>query len=84
MVRRGPRERRLASALVKLRMPSFDHGRISFFWALGLGLFIFLGAMSVGVSRPAALIFASLAAAAIYFYVRLYGEEELGRRGRRP
>ena len=66
---------------MKLRMPSFDHGRVSFFWALGLGLFIFFGSISVGVDRAVALIMAFLAAAAIYFYVRLFGEEELGRRG---
>ncbi len=65
---------------MKLRMPSFDRGRVSLMWALALGLFIFFGSVSVGLGRATALIVAFLAAAAIYFYVRIYGEEQLGRR----
>lgn len=60
-----------------LRAPSIDHGVASFLWAFGLGLFLFLGSLAVGVSAAVAFIVSALLAAAIFFYVRLYGEEEL-------
>ncbi len=63
-----------------LRPPSFDHGVVSFLWALGLGLFIWLGALAVGVSGLTAFVVGALAAGAIFLYVRLYGEEEPRRR----
>lgn len=59
-----------------LRPPSIDHGVISFLWAFGLGLFIWLGMLAVGVSGATAFIFAALCAAAIYLFVRVFGEEE--------
>jgi hypothetical protein len=60
-----------------LRPPSFDHGLISGLWAIGLGLFILLGSIAVGLDKAVAFIIAPLAAAAIYLYVRIYGEEDL-------
>ena len=63
-------------------MPSFDRGLTSFLWAFGLGLFLWLGMLSIGVSGATAFIFAFLAACVIFFYVRLYGEDEI-RRARR-
>ncbi len=60
-----------------LRPPSIDHGVVSFVWALGLALFIWLGAMAVGVSAATAVIVAALAGGAIFLYVRLYGEDPL-------
>ena len=63
-----------------LRPPSIDHGVVSFLWAFGLGLFIFLGLLSIGVDRGTALIVSAIAAGAIFLYVRIYGEEELRRR----
>jgi hypothetical protein len=62
---------------VQLRPPSFDHGFVSALWAIGLGLFILLGSMAVGLDKGTAFIIAPLAAAAIYLYVRVYGEEDL-------
>jgi hypothetical protein len=62
-----------------LRPPSFDHGLVSGLWAIGLGLFILLGSMSVGLDRATAFIIAPLAAAAIYFFVRVYGQEDVRR-----
>jgi hypothetical protein len=67
---------------VHLRLPSFDRGLTSFLWAFGLGLFLWLGMLSIGVSGATAFIFAVLAACAIFLYVRLYGEDEV-RRARR-
>ena len=59
-----------------LRPPSVDHGVISFLWAFGLGLFLFLGFIAIGVTKATALIFSALLACAIFLYVRLYGEEQ--------
>jgi hypothetical protein len=62
-------------AAMQLRPPSLDHGLVSGLWAIGLGLFILLGAMAVGVQTATAFIVAGLAAAVIFVYVRLYGED---------
>ena len=58
-----------------LRPPSFDHGVISFIWAFGLALFIWLGSLAVGVSGATAFIVAAVAGAGIFLYVRVYGED---------
>jgi len=60
-----------------LRPPSFDHGFVSFLWAFGLGLIIWLGSVALGVHVGRAAIVAFVAGAAIFLYVRLYGEEDL-------
>jgi hypothetical protein len=62
------------------RPPSFDHGFISFLWAIGLGAFIYLGSVAVGVSKGTAFVFAALGAFAIFLFVRVYGEETPPRR----
>jgi hypothetical protein len=59
-----------------LRPPSIDQGVQAGFWAIGLGLVIWLGMLSVDVSGATAAIMAVLAAAAIFFFVRLRGEEK--------
>lgn len=59
-----------------LRPPSIDRGVISFLWAFGLGLFLWLGMMSVGVSAGTAFIISVIAGGAIFLYVRIYGEPE--------
>ena len=51
-----------------LRAPSFDHGFISFLWAVGLALFIWIGLR--------AFVIACLSGLAIFLFVRVYGEEE--------
>ena len=56
------------------RPPSFDHGFISFLWAVGLGAFIYFGCLAVSVSSGTAFIFAALAACAIFILVRVFGE----------
>lgn len=63
-----------------LRQPSFDRGVTSFLWAVGLGLYLWLGMLAVGVDKATAFIFSLLAAGAIFLVVRLYG----GREVRRP
>jgi hypothetical protein len=58
-------------------MPSFDRGLTSFLWAFGLGLFLWLGMLSIGIDGATAFIFAALSACAIFFFVRLYGDDEV-------
>jgi hypothetical protein len=58
-----------------LRPPSIDRGVTSFLWAFGLGLFIWLGLIAVGVSRGTALILALLGFGAIFLFVRTQGED---------
>ena len=65
--------------VLKLRPPSIDHGVISFLWALGLGLFVWVGLLAVGVSGATAFIFGLLSAFGIFLFVRIFGEEELRR-----
>ena len=60
-----------------LRPPSFDHGFTSGLWAIGLGLFILLGSISVGLDKGTAFVIAPLAAIAIYLFVRTRGREDL-------
>lgn len=66
-----------------LRMPAFDRGLTSFLWAFGLGLYLWLGMLAIGVNGATAFIFAALAACVIFLYVRIYGEDEVRRPGRR-
>lgn len=61
---------------VHLRLPAIDHGVTSFLWAFGLGLYLWLGMLAIGVSKPTAFILAAVAAFLIFLYVRLYGEDE--------
>jgi hypothetical protein len=63
-----------------LRPPSIDRGITSAAWAVGLGLFLFLGMMSVGVSAGIAFVLSALAGGAIFLFVRIQGEEESRRR----
>lgn len=62
-----------------LRMPSFDRGFTSFLWAFGLGLYLWLGMLVIGIAAATAFIFAVLAAGAIFFFVRLYGGDDVRR-----
>jgi hypothetical protein len=62
-------------AAMHLRPPSIDRGVTSFLWAFGLGLFIWLGLIAVGVSRGTALILALLSFGAIFLFVRTQGED---------
>ncbi len=65
--------------MIKLRPPSIDHGVISFLWAFGLGLFVWVGLLAVGVSGATSFIFGLLSALGIFLFVRIFGEEELRR-----
>jgi hypothetical protein len=59
-----------------LRPPSFDRGTTSGIWAVGLGLFVFLGLLSIGISKGTSFVVALVATGLIFLYVRLYGGDE--------
>jgi hypothetical protein len=61
-----------------LRPPSIDKGVIAFLWAFGLGLYLWLGMMAVGVGKGEAFVLSAVIAGAIFLYVRIYGEERPG------
>lgn len=56
-----------------LRPPALSHGFTSFLWGAGLGLFVWIGLLGIGVSGGTAFIVGFLAALAIFFYVLLFG-----------
>src|SRR4051812_21132635 len=66
----------VGSRPMHLRMPAIDHGIVSFLWGLGLGLYIWIGMLAVGVSAATAFILAAVAGFLIFLYVRIYGEDE--------
>ena len=59
-----------------LRPPSIDPGVTSFIWAFLLGLFIWGGLLSIGVSQGTALVLALLSFGAIFLFVRLRGGDD--------
>jgi len=61
------------------RMPSMDHGVVSFLWGLGFAVFVWAGLLSVGVSKATSVIIGALAGGAVFLLVRLYGEEDTRR-----
>jgi hypothetical protein len=63
-----------------LRPPSVDHGVQAGLWALGLGLYIFLGMVAIGISQALSIIIAAVCAGAIFLLVRLRGEDPPGSR----
>jgi hypothetical protein len=64
-----------------MRLPAFSHGVTSFLWAVGFGVFIWLGGVAVGFSKALSFTIAAVAAAAIFLYVRTYGEDDPSRPG---
>jgi hypothetical protein len=66
------------------RPPSIDQGVIALLWAIGLAVFIYFGLLAVGASAATAIVLALVSFAAIWFFVRLRGEDVPVRRRRRP
>ncbi len=67
-----------------LRPPSLDHGFVSGLWGIGLGLYVLLGGLAIGLGRAESFILGALAAGGIFLYVRLYGQDEIRRPRRSP
>jgi hypothetical protein len=61
------------------RPPAFSPGFTSLVWALGLGAFIWIGLLAVGVGNGTAFLFGVVCGALIFFFVRLNGEDQLRR-----
>ena len=61
------------------RPPAFSPGFTSFLWGLGLGAFIWIGLLAVGVGNASAFLFGLVAGVLIFFFVRLCGEDQLRR-----
>ena len=62
-----------------LRPPAFSPGFTSFVWGVSLGLFIWIGLLAVGVGMATSLLAGLVGGALIFFYVRLYGSDQLNR-----
>jgi Flp pilus assembly protein TadB len=58
------------------RPPSIDRGTSAGLWAIGFGLYIFFGALAVGVSLGVSFIATIVAIGLIFLFVRLYGADE--------
>ena len=58
------------------RPPSIDRGTSAGLWAIGFGLYIFLGALAVGVGLGTSFVVTIVATGLIFLYVRLYGADE--------
>jgi hypothetical protein len=71
-------------AAMHLRQPSIDRGVTSFLWAFGLGLYIWLGMLAVGVEGATAFIMSVLAACVIFLVVRLYGGDAVRKARQSP
>jgi hypothetical protein len=57
-----------------LRPPSVDKGVSAFLWAFGFFAYIWIGQLALGLNRGSAFILAAVAGAAIFLFIRLFGE----------
>jgi len=67
-----------------VRMPSIAPGVRAFVWAVAFFLYLWFGMRAVGVSHATSFILALVLGALIFLYIRVYGEDELGRAAQRP
>ena len=78
------RSRRAALASPALRpytadVPAISRGVTSFIWAVVFAVYILFGGIAVGFSSADSFVVALVAGAAIFLYVRIYGEDSPGR-----
>ena len=65
------------------RMPAISHGVVSFVWALVFGVYIWLGAVAIGVTGATAFILGAVIGFLAYIVVLVYGADEPRRQPRR-
>ena len=65
---------------MKLRQPSIDRGVTSFLWGFGMGFYVWIFLLAVGVSGGTSFVFGVLTALAVFLLVRVFGEPEFRRR----
>ena len=65
------------------RMPAISHGVVSFVWALVFGVYIWLGAVAIGVTGATAFILGAVIGFLVYIVVLVYGADEPRRQPRR-
>jgi hypothetical protein len=65
---------------VHLRMPSIDQGVQAFVWALVFFLYMWLGALAIGLSGGTSFVVSLVLAGAIFLLVRTRGGDYPGRR----
>jgi hypothetical protein len=63
------------------RMPSIDQGVQAFVWAMVFFLYLWLGALAVGVDGATAFIISLVVGAAVWLFVRTRGGEKPRRYG---
>ena len=63
------------------RPPSFDHGVTSFLWGFGMGFYLWIFLLAVGVSGGTSFILGVLLALATFLFVRVLGEPEFRKQG---
>lgn len=68
---------------MKPRAPSTNPGTAALLWAIGLGLYVWLFCLAVGVSNSLSALLAALSAGGIFLFVRVYGGKDLRRPGGR-
>ena len=61
--------------VVHLRAPSIDQGVQAFVWAVVFFLILWIGMLAVGVTGGTAFILSLVAAAAIFLFVRVNGDD---------
>ena len=57
------------------RAPSIDKGVIAFVWAIALGTYLYFFLVATGSSSAFAFVISAIAAAGIWLFVRIRGED---------
>ena len=66
------------------RPPAIGQGAAAFLWAVGLGLFVFVGMLAISISKATSIVVSIIAAAAIFFAILLFGANAAGRQKKKP
>ena len=58
-----------------VRAPSIDKGVVAFIWAIVLGTYLYFFLVATGSSSAFAFVISAIAAAGIWLFVRVRGED---------